>query len=124
MPAGEVRLGHAAPVLSTRDLAVTKAWYERHLGFRAFPGWEKWEYLILERDGVRLHFRRGEGGHAAGGEFYLQLSGDIDGLAARMKQQGADLHDLPEDQPYGMREFVVHDADGRHVRIGKPLGGS
>lgn len=123
--AGEVELRRAAPVLPTADLQRTKEWYERHLGFRALPGWHEWEYLILERDGVQLHFRLHKGPVPdAAGSFYLRVSGDIDALCARMRAEGVDAHDAPKDQPYGMREFTAHDADGRHVFIGKPLGGS
>ena len=118
----EVRLLRAAPVLPTADLRVTKDWYERHLGFRAAPEWEKWQYLILHRDGVGLHFRPHKGPVPEDtGSFYLYVTGDIDALAARMKADGADIHDMPQDQPYGNRDFTAHDPDGRHVMIGKDL---
>jgi catechol 2,3-dioxygenase-like lactoylglutathione lyase family enzyme len=123
--AAEAAFVHAAPQLPTRDLAKTKEWYERHLGFKALEGWKEWDFLILERDGVRLHFfPHGDPKAAEAGSFYLRVSGDIDALAARMKAEGVDVHDGAEDRPYGMRDFTAHDADGRHVLIGKPIGGS
>ena len=129
------RFVQAAPELPTRDLGATKAWYERHLGFRALGPWQEWKFLVLERDGVLLHFflsapeAAGPPADAAAASIepatlYLRLAGDIDALAARLKALGADLHGDPEDRPWGLREFSVHDADGRHVRIGKPLGGA
>jgi catechol 2,3-dioxygenase-like lactoylglutathione lyase family enzyme len=118
----EVRAQQASPVLPTADLRRTKEWYERHLGFRAGPRWEEWNYLILHRDGVMLHFRPHNGAvPEETGSFYLYVTGDIDALAARMKEEGADIHDLPRDQPYGVRDFTAHDPDGRHVVVGRLL---
>lgn len=46
----------AVPILPSRDLRETLAFYER-LGFEnrgATP--EEWDYLILGRGGIELHF--------------------------------------------------------------------
>ncbi|HEV8361803.1 MAG TPA: VOC family protein [Candidatus Thermoplasmatota archaeon] len=118
----EVTFTKAIPLLPTKSLERTKEWYERHLGFEAAEGWKEGNFLILRRDGQTLFFSPTDHPQAAeAGTMYLHVAGDIDALAARLKADGLDLHDAPEDKPYGMREFTVHDADGRHVLIGKPL---
>jgi catechol 2,3-dioxygenase-like lactoylglutathione lyase family enzyme len=120
----EVNVTRATPQLPTKSLRTTKEWYERHLGFQAFDPWEEWNFLILHRDGISLFFYPTDDPKLAeAGTFYLRVSGDIDALAARLKAEGVDLHDPPEDKGYGMRDFTVHDPDGRHVNIGKPLEG-
>ena len=46
----------AVPILPSRDLAETLAFYER-LGFRHSGGpWQEWGYLIIARGGIELHF--------------------------------------------------------------------
>jgi len=120
--AGEVKFLGVATQLPSKDLAATKAWYEGHLGFRELGRWQDHDFLILDREGVRLHFWPTDQPQLAEvGSFYLRVSGDIDGLWRGLTAGGVDAHDAPEDKPYGMREFTAHDADGRHVLIGKPL---
>jgi uncharacterized glyoxalase superfamily protein PhnB len=42
-------------------------------------------------------------------------------LWKQLKSQGASGLGPVEDQPYGLREFVVVDPDGNKIRVGSPI---
>ena len=67
-------MNRALPLLASRDLAATFAFYQR-LGFtsRGAPH-EEWDYLIIEHDGCELHFVGPVLGRACGG-LVLRLRG-------------------------------------------------
>lgn len=74
----------AIPHLPTKNLATTRDWYVRHLGFQAYEHLH--DFLILESGAVVLHFHRSdEQVEASGGTFYLNVEGDIDALCVRMR---------------------------------------
>jgi catechol 2,3-dioxygenase-like lactoylglutathione lyase family enzyme len=119
----------AVPILPSRDLEETLAFYER-FGFenRGAPPSE-WNYLIIGRDGAELHFF-----HAptvdpltTDGGCYLRVS-DADALFQEWEKVGP-IEDPrtgsrlipPSDTPYGMREFAIVDRSGNLVRLGSPL---
>jgi catechol 2,3-dioxygenase-like lactoylglutathione lyase family enzyme len=116
-----------APILPSRDLAATNAFYEQ-LGFEQgtfFPG----EYLIVRRGTVWLHFFHSldvdPWSSSAGCYVYVS---DADALYSEYAALGLPgegiprLHGPPGDSDYGMREFAVVDPDGNLVRIGSRLG--
>lgn len=118
----------AVPILPSRDLHETLAYYER-LGFenRGAPP-EEWDYLIIGRGGVELHF---------------YADPDVDPLATSSScyvyvADAQALHDAwapvvvpdrrtgsrlvaPVDTDYDMREFALVDPSGNLVRVGSPL---
>jgi catechol 2,3-dioxygenase-like lactoylglutathione lyase family enzyme len=118
-----------APILPSRDLAETTAFYEQ-LGFERatfFPG----EYLIVNRGEVWLHFFPAPDvdpwSSIAGCYVYVA---DADALYSEYAARGLPgegiprLQGPPEDSDYGMREFAVVDPDGNLLRIGSRLAGS
>jgi hypothetical protein len=119
----------AVPILPSRDLRETLGFYER-LGFanRGAPP-EEWDYLIIGRGGVELHF---------------YAAPDVDPLTTSAScyafvDDAQALHDewhavgvprdaatgsrlvAPMDTDYGLREFAVVDPSGNLVRVGSPL---
>jgi len=114
----------SVPVLRVRDVAATVAWYKRHLGFNAepFPEHGEHEFAILERDGVQLLVRRGEGRRAADGhsgwDLYIWVDGaDLGRLEAAMAVAGEIVRPL---SPLGemTAELEVRDPDGYVLCIG------
>ncbi|WP_232548552.1 bleomycin resistance protein [Propioniciclava soli] len=117
----------AVPILPTRDLAESLAFYER-LGFENIgdPP-ETWGYCILARGRIELH---------------LALDPETDPLSTASScyvyvDDAQALHDAwapsvvpdahtgmrvvaPVDTGYGMREFAVVDPSGNLLRIGSP----
>ena len=109
----------AVPILPSRDLRESLAFYER-LGFenRGAPP-ENWNYMILGRGSIELHFL-GEptvfSAWTAPTSCYLTVA-DADALHDEWTGAG-----IPADDPmttdYAMREFTVEDPTGNLLRVG------
>lgn len=113
------------PILPSRDLASTRAFWEA-LGF-LHPGEEYPEYLILERDGVELHFFLWPAHDPATcyAGAYIRVP-DPDILDSEWGALGMPATGIPrlmraEDKPWGMREIAVIDPDGNLIRVGAAL---
>lgn len=109
-----------APVLLSRDLARTAAFYAQHLGFETVSTYP--DYLILRRDGLSLHFALSPDLDIATnpGTVYLYVTG-IDSLYARCHDGGVVHPNAPlRDQPYGVRDFTVLDPDNNQLKFGEP----
>jgi catechol 2,3-dioxygenase-like lactoylglutathione lyase family enzyme len=115
-----------APILPSRDLRATSAFYGR-LGYEEQGLWPE-EYLIVRRGEIGLHFF-----HCPEVDPWESIAGcylyvdDADALHAEYSALGLPgegiprLHGPPEDADYGLREFAVVDEDGNLLRIGSPL---
>ena len=116
----------SVPILPSRNLDETWAFYER-LGFQNRGGpHEEWDYLIIGRDGGELHFL-----HAPSVDplttdagCYLRVT-DADALFEEWQRVGIAADPAtgsrlipPADTDYGMREFAVVDQSGNLLRLG------
>ena len=100
---------YAAPTLPSRDLRETLAFYER-LGFTsAGDEPEVWDYAILRRGTIELHFFAD--GEAAPSRCFAWVD-DVDALAAEWQV------DPPSDTPWGVRTIEVVDPSGNRVSFG------
>jgi catechol 2,3-dioxygenase-like lactoylglutathione lyase family enzyme len=116
----------AAPILPSRELEATAAFYER-LGFERLSLWPE-QYLIVMRWEVGLHFfhhpQLDPWSSIAGCYLYVD---DADALHAEFAQldlpgEGIPrLHGDPEDTDYGLREFALVDPEGNLLRFGSRL---
>lgn len=120
--------GAAIPILPARDLDETEAFYAR-VGFTTRfrdPRIDA-HYLIVERDGVELHFFT----HAeldpwtSSAGCYWRVT-DADAwhqacAALAIPEQGIPRLTRPENRPWGMREFALVDPNGTLVRVGHVL---
>ena len=119
----------SVPILPSRDLRETLAFYER-LGFenRGAPP-EEWDYLIIGRGGIDLHFYADPAVDplttTAGFYVYVDdadaLYTEWEGLVEDDAATGSRIV-APEDTDYRMREFAVVDRSGNLMRVGSPLG--
>jgi hypothetical protein len=120
---------YAVPILPSRDLRETLAFYER-LGFenRGAPP-EVWDYLILGRGGIELHFylEPTVDPLSTAASCYLRVA-DADVLHEEWRRAGVEPDTAtgsrlqpPEDTDYRMREFALVDRSGNLVRVGSPL---
>jgi catechol 2,3-dioxygenase-like lactoylglutathione lyase family enzyme len=119
----------AVPILPSRDLRETLAFYER-LGFenRGTPP-EEWDYMILGRGGIELNFIAAPSTDplTSAASCYLFVP-DADRLHAEWQEirvaadpdTGSPLEE-PMNTDYGMREFAVVDPSGNLVRVGSAL---
>jgi catechol 2,3-dioxygenase-like lactoylglutathione lyase family enzyme len=123
---------YAVPILPSRDLRETLAFYE-HLGFenRGAPP-EVWDYLIVGRGDVELHFfaKPDVDPLTTAAGCFMHVA-DAEALHDEWAAAGVE-HDAatgsrlvaPMDTDYGMREFAVVDRSGNLVRVGSPLASS
>ena len=119
----------AVPILPSRDLGETLAFYER-LGFenRGAPP-EEWNYLILGRGEIWLHFiAMPEIDPLTTVSSCFLFVDDADGLYEQWSRvvepdeaTGSRIV-APETTDYGMREFAVVDRSGNLIRVGTPVG--
>jgi len=115
----------AVPILPSRDLAETLRFYQR-LGFdnRGAPP-EEWDYLIVGRGDIELHFVADPSVDPlrTAGSCYLfvddadALFRDWAGVVRPDPATGTRVTE-PADTDYGMREFAVVDGNGNLLRVG------
>jgi catechol 2,3-dioxygenase-like lactoylglutathione lyase family enzyme len=116
----------AVPILPSRDLDETLAFYTR-LGFepRGAPI-DRFRYLIVGRGTVELHFFDFPGVDPLTTDFmcYIHVR-DADGLYGDWNRAGVPNDPAtgsrlmpPQDTDYGMREFALVDPSGNLLRIG------
>jgi hypothetical protein len=114
-----------APQFFTTRLAETLAYYKDRLGFDCLGTWgDPPVYAIVARDNHRIHFR------CAGPptpnpdkyddellDAYLIIE-DPDALNAEYLGREVEFTRALGDTPWGSREFVVKDCDGRLLAFG------
>jgi len=109
----------AVPVLTSRDISTTLAFYEG-LGFknRGAPP-EEWDYLILVREGIELHFVGPSAGQRAPGFCFVYVD-DADSVYAEWQGKAVSPGRIerPLNTNYGMRVFAIIDPDDNEVRVG------
>jgi catechol 2,3-dioxygenase-like lactoylglutathione lyase family enzyme len=119
--------GRAEPILPSRDLAETRAFYEK-LGFASWWGGRApWDYEIVSRGNLVVHFFTdsdlvpGESDSSC----YWRVD-DADALHREFAALGIPIAGIPRltapaDEPWGMREFALVDPSGNLIRIGHDL---
>ncbi len=115
----------AIPLLPSRSLAATFAFYQR-LGFTG-EVMAMGTYAVLERGDLELHFflhhdLQPEQSHF---QCYLRV-GDARALHREFSTAALPAHGIPrltaiEAKPWGMLEFALVDPEGTLVRVGEPL---
>jgi len=112
------RLEAVHPVLPSRDVAATAAWYVERLGFRLLgqdsPTAPR--YAVLRRDAVVLHLQWHDPAEwAAGGDrpMLRLLVPEVEALFEEFRPQGV-FHERTalRETPWGTREFAFYDPDG------------
>lgn len=117
-----------APQFFCMDIPRTLAYYEGTLGFACQSEWmDPPVYAIVERDGLAIHFRCAEPPTANPDKYddelldaYLAVD-DADALYTEYAGKGAEFTRRLGDTPWGTREFVVKDCDGRLLAFGANL---
>jgi len=108
------QITHAHPVLPSLNWDETAAFYEK-LGFAVAHRYD--DYLIVQRDGIELHFQKcNDRKFAENTVCYIRVS-DADALQKEFAANGIKCAP-PLDRAWGQREFHVIDCNGTLLRIG------
>jgi len=105
----------AIPILPSADLDRTAAYYQA-IGLRVALRDDG--YLVLNAGPAELHFTAGEDMTAPAQAFVHVV--DAARLWKQLKSAAVAGIGPVEDQPHGLREFVVTDPDGNRIRVGSP----
>ena len=114
-----------APQFFTTDIPRTLACCDDKLGFACRGTWlNPPVYAIVERDGHAIHFRCADPPTANPDKYddelldaYLQVE-NADVLHAEYAATGVEFARPLDNTPWGSREFVVKDCDGRLLAFG------
>lgn len=106
----------AHPILASLNFGETIAFYQKLRFTRAN---RHDDYLIVQRDGVQLHFWKCDERKIAENTGCSVRVDDADALYDEFVASGVKCAP-PEDRPWGLREFYVIDCHGNLLRIGAP----
>lgn len=122
-----MRTERSEPILPARSLDETRTFYEK-LGFTPwFRGRGEFEYEIVSRGHLVVHFFAEHGLTPGDNETscYWRVK-DADQFyeewaALGLPSEGIPRLTAPVDQPWGMREFTLVDPSGNLMRVGHDL---
>ncbi|HEX3927237.1 MAG TPA: VOC family protein [Gemmatimonadales bacterium] len=117
--------------LTCKDIEASVRFYHEAIGFAVAHRFEQDGKLagavvaagdiaiVLNQDDGKLGWDR-----IKGQGFYLQINvaGNVDAVAARIKAAGGTLLNEPADRPWGQRMFQFKDLDGFKLGISTPIG--
>ena|SRR5919108_2170523 len=117
-------LQSVVPMLRTRDLKATIAFYTDVLGFTCERVSEEWTWASLRRDNVNIMLagpdpHDGSTSPAFTGSLYIKTD-HVDDLWGRLKDKARLCYPI-EDFEYGMREFAIYDNNGYVLQFGQPV---
>ena len=117
-----------APLFFTMDIPATLAYYKEKLGFKCLGTWhDPPVYAMVARDRQEIHFRCAEPPKANPNKYRDELLDaflfveDADALYAEYAARGVEFTRGVANMPWGSREFVVKDCDGRVLAFGANL---
>ncbi len=118
-----VVFGQSQPILAVADLLAAVRYYCDRLGFAREWFWgDPPNFGGATRDRVHVCFclQPELAGRVAGHQHAFMVSG-IDRLYAEHRRRGADIIAALEAKPWGLREYVVRDPSGYHLRFGEGI---
>lgn len=118
------------PVIMTRQVAATAAFYVEHLGFRILfeADWyvhlqsaadETINLAVLDSDHHTIP-EQGRGGQVGGLLLNFEVT-DVDAEYARLKQAGLPILLELRDEAFGQRHFITADPNGVLIDVIKPI---
>ena len=120
--AARTTLQRAVPVLASLDLEATQRFYADKLGFEPLARYD--DYAICVRDGVQVHFWLTHDAEIPKAtSCRIEVVG-IERLYDEMTAAGVVHPNGPlTEEPWGMKEFAVLDADGNLIKFAEPIDG-
>jgi catechol 2,3-dioxygenase-like lactoylglutathione lyase family enzyme len=112
--------------LRVKDPQSVSEWYTKHLGLVVFGGREDIGSLALgtREHGAAIILLPGEPlDHAERLQLHFHVP-DVDAAYQRLKREGVDFDEAPEDKPWGWRHAYTRDPVGHTVELCSPLPGA
>ncbi len=107
-----------------RDKAATRSFYLDKLGFTEFGSADFDGYLMVQKDGIQIHFFSFPGldPRENYGQVYIRTD-DIETLYQSLKEPNVGIHPNGplETKPWGQREFSLLDPDNNLLTFGQGL---
>ena len=118
------RLTRLVPMLRTRNVAASTAFYVDVLGFECVARADDGQWASLRRDAVEIMLsapneHEGDRAPAFTGSLYIRTT-DVDELWESVQGHARVCYPL-ENFDYGMREFAIYDDSGYLLQFGRPL---
>lgn len=109
-----------APVFVVRDITASVAWYRDVMGFEvAFLYGEPTFYAGVCCGEVTIHMQVAGAATRQPGQSVANIfTADVDAFYRAITARGAVALTPPDDRPYGMRDFDIHDPDGNSLCFG------
>ena len=109
------------PKLPMRNKAITRNFYINKLGFSPFGSMDYDGYLMIQKDGIQLHFFEFEDLDPLEnyGQVYIRTD-NIDEFYQFAKSLGVNSTEL-EHKPWMQREFSILDPDNNLLTIGESI---
>lgn len=104
------------PELPFDDVPSAVRHYREVLGFTV--NYEQPDIGVMDRDRARVLLIARTPAHRGIGSAFFYIR-DADELYAELLERGADIEDEPVSRPWGIREFVVRDAEGNRLTFGQ-----
>lgn len=112
------------PKLPMRNKATTRSYYVNQLGFDEFGNADFDDYLMVQKDGIQLHFFlfKELDPKENYGQVYIRTT-DIDTLYRTFLDQGISIHPNGPLQlkPWGQKEFSLLDPDNNLLTFGQSV---
>lgn len=112
------------PKLPMRAKAKTKEYYINSLGFKDIGATDYPEYLMIEKEGIEIHFFLHESLKPKEnyGQVYIRTA-DIDVLYQSLQNMNVPIHPNGklEVKPWGQKEFSLLDPDHNLLTFGQAI---
>lgn len=110
------------PKLPMRNKALTKDYYINKLGFKLLETADFDGYLMIEKDGVEIHFFEFKDLDPKEnyGQIYLRVE-SIDSVYNEMLTNAVEIHPAGhlQTKPWGQKEFALLDPDSNLLTFGE-----
>ena len=110
-----IRLENIQPILSVKDMALSREFYVNKLGFKEAE-WGNDNFTNMCRDNCGIYLCKGEQGNP-GTWIWVGFDGDIFSLHKELKEKGVIIRLSPTSHPWAM-EMHIEDPDGHVLRFG------
>ena len=120
MPSPAFKISGHATVLHVKDMPAALAYYRDKLGFSITFTWEEPpRYVCLRLDDAAIHLNAYV--PPAGPSHIAIFCKGVDALYEQLVGRGVEITEPIQNEPYGMRDFVVTDPDGHRLVFGQGI---